>query len=64
MMWCIRRGKRMKGRSEEYLNGFSELLGTDLVIGESQQVSKVNSNWFLSVCMHAVCCSRVPPHIK
>ena len=22
---------------------------TDLVIGESQQVSKVNSNWFLSV---------------
>ena len=31
----------MKGRSEECLNGFSELLGTDLFIGESQQVSKV-----------------------
>ena len=39
----------MKGRSEEWLNGFSELLGTDVVIGESQQISKVNSNWFLSV---------------
>ena len=30
----------MKGRSEEYLNGFGEGMGTDPVIGELQQVSK------------------------